>query len=255
MAEYAPGVPIWVDVSSTDLDKSVDFYTGLFGWDANRGGPEMGGYTIFSLNGKTVCGGGPTQSPDQPPSWSTYVQSADAAATTEAVKSAGGQVIAGPMQVMDQGTLAVFQDPTGAFISIWQPDKHTGAELVNEVGSFAWNELYTRDLPRDVEFYKNVFGWVADETEMSPGKNYTMFKVGDRAIAGGLDMATVEIPPHIPPHWLVYFVVADVGASIAKAQELGATVNGPMDTPMGPFAVVLDPVGAAFAIIQFQSQG
>ena len=255
MAEFEAGVPIWVDVSSTDLDKTADFYTGLFGWTADRGGPEVGGYSIFKKNGKMVAGAGPTQMPEQPAAWSTYIQTDDAAATAEAVRNAGGTVIAEPMQVMDQGTLAVFQDSTGAFISVWQPGLHKGAELVNEVGSFCWNELYTRDMPRAKEFYQKAFNWQPHETDMGQMK-YTLFKVGDRDIGGGMSMDDVQIPAEVPPHWLVYFTVADIAEARSKAEQLGGThATEQMDTPMGPFSVERDPVGAVFAFIQFQSQG
>src|ERR1700746_780775 len=47
---YAPGTPCWVDLGSPDLDASVDFYGGLFGWgipggedaEQNGGGPPGG---------------------------------------------------------------------------------------------------------------------------------------------------------------------------------------------------------------------
>lgn len=255
MPEYAPGVPMWVDVSSTDLDKTRAFYSGLFGWDAQQvPAPEAGGYTIFSLNGKTVGAASPTFSPDQHPAWSQYVHSQDADATTQAVKDAGGQVAADPMDVMDQGRMAVFQDPTGAFISIWQPQAHHGAELVNEPGSFSWSELYTRDIPTAVDFYKKVFGWDTEQTEMGMGP-YTLFKVDGRSMAGGMDMSKM-LPDSVPPHWLIYFTVENTADSIAKAKELGGTINmGPQDTPMGPMAVIADPVGAVFAIIQINQQG
>lgn len=256
MPDYAPGVPMWVDVSSSDLDKSKAFYTGLFGWDAQTiPDPQAGSYTMFFKDGKMVAGAGPIFSPDQHPAWATYVHSTDAEATAKAVKDAGGQVVTGPMDVMGQGHMAVFTDPTGAFISIWQPQAHTGAQLVNEPGSFSWNELYTRDVPKALEFYKKVFNWGVEETEteMGPGK-YWLFQVDGKSIAGGLDMSTV-VPPEVPPHWLVYFTVVNTNDSIDKAKQLGGTVlAGPMDTPMGPFAVIQDPVGAAFGIIQFTQQ-
>jgi predicted enzyme related to lactoylglutathione lyase len=244
---------MWVDVSSSDLDKSRAFYNGLFGWDAQvTPDPQAGGYTIFTLDGKMVGGGGPTFGPDQQPAWATYVCSADADATVQAVKDAGGQVLMGPMDVMGQGRMAVLIDPTGAHISIWQPQAHRGAELVNEKGSFCWNELYTRDLPAARDFYQKVFGWDAEETEISAGP-YTLFKVDGRGIAGGLDMTSM-LPDSIPPHWLVYFTVENTAATVDKAKELGGTVaHGPADTPMGPFAVLQDPVGAAFAVIQVTS--
>src|SRR5579872_1813491 len=189
MTEYAPGVPMWVDVSSPDLAKTNEFYSGLFGWDAQQvPDPEAGGYTMYFLDGKMVGAAGPTFTPEQHPAWATYVHSVDADATAQAVKDAGGQVVMGPMDVMGQGRMAVFTDPTGAFISIWQPQIHQGAQLVNEPGSFSWNELYTRDVPAAREFYSKVFGWGIDEADMPFGK-YTMFQVDGRPIAGGFDMS------------------------------------------------------------------
>jgi predicted enzyme related to lactoylglutathione lyase len=245
---------MWVDVSSPDLDKSNAFYSGLFGWDAQQvPDPEAGGYTMYFRDGKMVGAAGPTFGPDQHPAWATYIHSEDADATTQAVKDAGGQVLMGPMDVMGQGRMAVFMDSTGAAISIWQPQLHQGAQVVNEPGSFSWNELYTRDIPAAREFYRKVFGWGVEEADMGNGK-YTLFQVDGKPIAGGMDMSAL-LPDSIPPHWLVYFTVENTDDSVAKVKELGGTVvDGPKETPMGPFAVIQDPVGAAFAVIQFTPQ-
>jgi uncharacterized protein len=256
MPEYAAGVPLWVDVSSPDLDKTRAFYTSLFGWDAQTvPDPQAGGYTMFFLDGKMVAGGGPTFSPEQHPAWTTYVNTESADATAQKVKDGGGQVLIGPMDVMGQGIMAVLQDPTGAHISIWQPQAHRGAELVNEPGSFSWNELYTRDVPTAVEFYKKIFGWGVEETQMDFGP-YMVFKVEERPIAGGIDMSSIGLPESVPPHWLVYFVVKNTDDAVAKAKELGGNIlAGPQPTPMGPMAVIDDPVGAAFAVIEITAQG
>lgn len=252
MPEYAPGVPMWVDVSSSDMDKTRAFYSGLFGWNADVvPDPQAGGYTMFMLDGKMVAGGGPTFSPEQRPAWATYVCSEDADATIQKVKDAGGQVVMGPMDVMGQGRMAVFVDPTGAHFSIWQPQIHKGAELVNKPGSFCWNELYSRDMPAAKEFYKEVFGWEIDDTEFEGGA-YTLFKVNDQPIAGGMDMSF--LPADVPPHWLVYFAVEDTAGSVVKAKDFGGQIlQDTKDTPMGPIAVIDDPVRVVFAIIQLQS--
>jgi hypothetical protein len=58
--------------------------------------------------------------------------------------------------------------------------------------------------------------------------------------------------PAIPPHWLLYFQVADCNASAAKAKGLGATYRLPptfMDR-VGTIAVLADPQGATFALFQ-----
>ena len=62
-----------------------------------------------------------------------------------------------PMDVTDIGRMAVFADPEGAAIGVWQPKTFKGAELANEAGAFAWNELNTRDLPGgEVVLHKGV---------------------------------------------------------------------------------------------------
>ena len=60
------------------------------------------------------------------------------------------------------------------------------------------------------------------------------------------------VPAEVPAHWGIYFGVADCAATAAKASELSATVLVPPQAiPVGTFAVLLDPQGAAFRVIAF----
>jgi len=157
--QYAPGTPSWVDLGSPDLDASRAFYGKLFGWDAQVAPePEAGGYTMFLLDGKAVAGLGPLMHPDQPPAWTTYVSVGDADATVAKVRESGGAVVLEPMSVLRAGRMAIFTDPTGAFLSIWEPGEHGGAEVVNQPNSLSWNELATRDIATAKAFYQKVFG-------------------------------------------------------------------------------------------------
>ena len=55
----------------------------------------------------------------------------------------------------------------------------------------------------------------------------------------------------VPPHWAVYFSVADADAAVSRASELGATLSMPAkESPYGRFAGLLDPQGASFYVIQ-----
>lgn len=245
--EYAPGTPNYVDLASPDAEASKAFYGGLFGWEAGDGDPQYGNYSLFLLDGKNVAGLGPTMSPNQPPAWLTYVATDNADATTEKVRNAGGQVVMGPMDVGDMLRMAIYTDPTGAFFAVLQPGTYRGAEVVNQTGSFSWNELATRDMPRAKAFYHAVFGWDADTDDSMAGP-YTTWKLNDRAIGGGRVMGDQE-PADRPPHWLTYFNVENCDAAVSKAQELGATVLAPsMDIEIGQMAVLQDPQGAVFAV-------
>ncbi|MBV8952007.1 MAG: VOC family protein [Actinobacteria bacterium] len=184
-----------------------------------------------------------------PPHWQSYVTVADADASAATAKKAGGTVLAEPFDVMDVGRMAVVADPTGAVIALWQAKNHIGAELVNEPGTLTWTELISPDVPKAAKFYKALFGWDS-ETSEGPPMTYTEFKLDDQSIAGAM------APPMegIPPNWGVYFAVDDTDKTIAEATKRGATVlNGPIDIPVGRFAVLMDPQGAVFSVIKLSN--
>ena len=251
MIEYAPGTPSWVDLGSPDIDASVAFYEGLFGWQIpeSPNAEQTGGYRTAMAGERAVAGGMPLMMEGQPPAWMTYVSVDDADDIAARVAEAGGTVYAPPMDVLDLGRMAVFADSTGAAFGIWQPRAHKGAGLVNEPVSLSWNELNTRDPDAAKDFYRAVFGWDGRSQDMGMGEYVTFHRPDDTGVAGMIDMRG-RIPDEVPAHWMVYFAVADTDATIAKASELGATTTvGPIDIPIGRFAVLTDPQGAHFAVI------
>jgi predicted enzyme related to lactoylglutathione lyase len=177
-----------------------------------------------------------------PPCWSVYVSVEDADATLATATSKGAFVVAGPMDVFDAGRMAVLRDPVGSFISIWQPGEHIGAELVNEAGTFTWNELATTDLPAARSFYSAVFGWGVDAGH--GGDDAAIFTVDGNVTCGAHTAGEGEFPA-----WSVWFAVDDCDSSTAKASELGAsTLMPPNDMDFGRGAVLSDPHGAVFGI-------
>ncbi len=249
MTTPAMGEPGWIDLGSSDVNASHAFYTALFGWSVDLI-PDGGGYGIFRLDGKQVAGVGPRTSEEAPSAWTMYVLTNDAAAAVEKVTEAGGTVIAPPLEVMTAGTMAIVADPSGAVMGLWQPNEHRGFEVMRVAGAYCWSELNAKDLPSDKLFYWNAFGWDPAESTV-PGTNYTEFKLSGESVAGALPMDP-EAPPDAPSNWLVYFAVDDADATVAKLTELGGGVHHPAsDIPgVGRFAVVHDPQGAVFAILQ-----
>ena len=103
------------------------------------------------------------------------------------------------------------------------------------------------DLPDlATRFYQELFGWDHRTQSMGP-MTYTEFLLGEQSIAGA------QPPPMegIPPVWTVYFTVADTDATLDDAKSRGAhVIVEATDIPPGRFAVLTDPQGAAFNIIQ-----
>ncbi len=177
---------------------------------------------------------------------------ADAEEAAAKVTAAGGTVVVAPMDVMDIGRMAVFADPTGAVFGVWQPKSFTGADLVNEPGSFCWNEVLTRDAEAGKAFYAAVFGWTGRPPAFAGAPTtYTVWELDGTQVGGMMQMTDEYFSAEIPSHWGVLFAVADADATVAKPPALGATVtNEPMDMPIGRFAGLIDPQGASFTVMQ-----
>ncbi len=60
---WGDGTPCWVDLGVTDIAKASAFYAELFGWEAQPGPPEAGGYTVCRKDGRQVAGIGPNMGP------------------------------------------------------------------------------------------------------------------------------------------------------------------------------------------------
>ncbi len=241
---YDPGTFSWAELSTSDVEAAKGFYTGLFGWETeDQPLPDGGSYTIARVGGRDVAGLTPAP-PGQPPAWNSYVTVEDAGAAAARAAELGGNVIVEPFDVMEEGRMAVLQDPTGAFFCVWQPGNTIGAGLVNGHGLLSLNQLNTNDSERAIEFYSGLFGWSFDkqpDTEIP----YWGVSVGGR-LGAGMMLLPADAPA--PPHWLVYFGIDDIDAAAAKIGESGGALLVPKTAvPGGEIVVAQDPQGAVFA--------
>jgi uncharacterized protein len=253
MTDVATAVnkPVWVDLSSSDPDASRAFYSKVLGWQIEvNPDPQYGGYALAKVGGKDVAGIGPKMMAEAPTAWSIYIGTNDVDALAVKVAAAGGKVIAPAMQVGEQGKMAVFQDPAGAYISAWQPIQMRGF-APDAASGFGWAELSARGFQKDISFYTTVFGWTSKESPMGEGQPpYTMFYLGSQDVAGGMEMNPM-VAAQVPSYWMPYFNVGDVDASFKKAIAAGAKeLVSPIDFPGGRFAILSDPQGAAFGVLK-----
>jgi uncharacterized protein len=246
---YRAGTPCWVDLTTTDPAAAMTFYAELFGWDLDRGGEDAGGYTMCRLEGAAVAGINGQPGPEgMPPLWVTYLASDDLDATADRIDAAGGQVMMGPMEVMEQGRMALAADPTGALVGVWQARAHRGAQRVDEPSTLTWNELVTRDLEAAAAFYAAAFGHSVTDVKTGGDPDYWTFAVGDR-LAGGMRRKDAG-SGDAPSHWLPYFAVDDVDDATRRATDLGGTVlAAPEQSTYGRIATIRDPQGAALALL------
>ena len=112
----------WHELATTDPDAALSFYTELFGWSKGAA-HDMGDmtYHIVTLDGKDVGGVYKARDNSTPPNWLSYVRVADASKAANAVKSAGGRVLNGPMEVPGGSWIVQVLDPQGGAIALVEP--------------------------------------------------------------------------------------------------------------------------------------
>lgn len=117
-------------------------------------------------------------------------------------------------------------------------------------GELCWRELRTKDLPAALEFYSKLFGWTLEQTKVTEMDYKEIIMDG---VAHGGMMAMEAEWGEVPSHWANYIAVDNADETAAKITANGGTVQvPPFDAPgVGRMAMVADPSGADFAIIQF----
>ncbi|MDH6228579.1 putative enzyme related to lactoylglutathione lyase [Streptomyces sp. MJP52] len=79
--------------------------------------------------------------------------------------------------------------------------------------------------------------------------DFRVYELNGAPLLGRMRM-TEDFPPEVPPHINVYFAVPDCDEAVARARKLGAEVqHGPVTSPFGRFASLMDPHGAPFSLL------
>lgn len=254
ITQHAPGTFSWPELASKDAGGAKKFYAELFGWTYEDNDMGPGGiYSFIQLRGERIGAlytlGQEEASHGVPPHWNSYVTVENVDASAAKIKQLGGQLMREPFDVMDAGRMVPARDPQGASFSLWQPNKHIGAHILNETGALVWTELMTTDAQSAERFYTGLFPWKTKKMDMGGGQVYTVFERGETGV-GGMMQKSAEMSS-VPTHWMPYFAVDDCDAVFAKAKAAGAQIHvPPTDIPgTGRFSVMQDPQGAAFAIL------
>jgi predicted enzyme related to lactoylglutathione lyase len=255
-----------VDTEQHDPQAAQQFYGGLFGWSFTTVSPDGAPvYAIAALDGRDVAGIG--QAEAGAPAWNTYIAVDDAGVAAQRISAAGGEVTDDPGQAGPFGRAVSLRDPAGVPFRLWQAGEHSGAQVVNEPGSWNFSDLHT-DEPDSIAFYADVFGWAVQDLGFAtmvrrPGYGDHLQATVDPTIrerqAGlvappGFEDAiawVAALEPRLAPHWHVSFAVGDRDAAAETAARLGAEVLSSEETQWTRTALIRDPQGALFTASQF----
>jgi hypothetical protein len=240
-----PHAVVHFEIGSQDDGQLAEFYSGLFGWQMQPV-PESG-YTLIDTRGHAGINGGLEKLAGDDPSVTFYIETDDMQAALDKINLLGGRTVTPITELPGIATYARFEDLDGLVIGLVLAT--TGGPARNPAAGpgapVDWFEILGADAGRSQRFYAEVFGWQAADTG-----GYAMVNTGtDAGIRGGIGMAEHG-------SWAtVYASVADVGAVLARAEQLGGSrVYGPdpVDDHMQTGAL-RDPAGNVFGIYHHEA--
>ncbi|KAA2252698.1 VOC family protein [Solihabitans fulvus] len=251
MTTALPGSPCWVELATSDLSASTRFYESVFGWEYEpRRDAEGVEYTVATLFGEPVAG--LRHYPGEILDWTLYLAVEDLDTSIRTVRRFGGHVIEPrPHQVPGVGAKVLIDDPSGATVGLCQPAADWGF-TAGVPGALVWVEFVTRKATLADRFFGRLFEFEQQQYGDGRTVDYVVWSVGGDSVVGRVRMAE-GTPVDVPPRWIAHFAVdPDLGfdETLNRARRLGARLRfKPYTSSLGRVAVLSDPVGTRFAII------
>jgi predicted enzyme related to lactoylglutathione lyase len=250
---------IWYELVTNDLDKAVNFYKKVVGWDIKDSGMPGMKYMLFGKDGKDVGGmmtWAGADAPELPTQWMGHIHIAKLDEELKAVTADGGTIVKPAQDIPGVGRFAVVLDPQKVKYLLFEPGKQDAPPRLDQmaVGNVGWHELLTDDQATAFDYYSKHYGWQKDLAhDMGPMGTYQTFRTDRPLYTGGMmNRKGPGMPEGIPPHWQFYFTVDDIEAAQKRVIEAGGEITlPPMDVPGGSRILqATDDQNGHFALMQ-----
>ncbi len=256
--EHHVGKLIFVELVTPDLAASKKFYGELFGWsfhDIQADGIEyaealLDGRSVAGLIHKKVAPGEQRQ-----PAWLSFFAVGDVDKVKKVAVENGAKVLFEPHTIPDRGREAVFSDPQGAVFVVLASSSGDPPDVLAEPGEWIWSSLITSDTDAAATFYQKLFDYEVFELPAGEGAKHLLLASDNYARASVNTLPANK--PNIHPHWLNYVRVEDAAKMTEKVVALGGRVlvSPRIDRQGGKIAVVADPLGAVFGLVEWSGAG
>ena len=252
--EHHVGKVIFVELITPDITSAKRFYAGLFGWtfhDIKRGETD---YAEAFLDDLPVAGLIQKSIPlgqQRQPAWRSFFAVSDVDATVKIAVQNGAKILFDPHNIPDRGREAILADPQGAVFAILTSSSGDTPDVLSSPGEWIWSSLHTSDPDTDAAFYQTLFNYEVFELPAKNGEQHLLLASNNYAYASVNTLPANKPSSH--PHWLNFVRVNDTKKMAAKVVVLGGRVlvEPHMDRHGGMIAVVADPQGAPFGLLEW----
>ena len=256
-AERHPGKVIFAQLVTPDLDAAKRFYGGLFGWTFKDVPVQGRRYVEAVVDGAQVAGMIEKAIPpggSRRPSWLTFISAGDVDQTTDLAVHYGARVLFKPRVVADLGREAVLADPQGAVFAVLASSSGDPPDALADDGTWIWSSLITGDTGEAASFYRVVFGYQVYAGSSSQEARHLVLATESYARAS-INPYPVD-KPNYRPRWINFLRVEGIEPAVAKVISLGGRVLVPAHTDRegDPVAIVADPQGAVFGLLEWSSE-
>jgi uncharacterized protein len=254
--EHHVGKMVWADLVTPDIAAAERFYGGLFGWTfrtIHAGGSD---YAVALADGLPV--GGLFQKPipageHRQSAWLTFFSVLDVDGAKRAALAHGATLVSDSKSYPSRGRQAVLSDPDGAVFAILASSSGDSPDFLAEPGEWIWSSLLSHDPGAAAAFYQQVFSFDVFDLASDDGLEHVILSSDDFARASVNSLPADSKRRH--PHWLNFVRVADTVGMAAKVVAAGGRVlvDPHVDRHGGQVAVVADPAGAPFGLMEWTS--
>lgn len=114
---YRTGKICYIEIPAIDVAESAQFYQQVFGWHTRQcsDGSTAFDDTVGGVSGTWVLG----RPPSTDPSMIVFIMVGSLATTIEAIIAAGGEIVQ-PINPDEKEVYALFRDPAGNLLGIYQ---------------------------------------------------------------------------------------------------------------------------------------
>jgi predicted enzyme related to lactoylglutathione lyase len=246
----AAGNPCWLELTTATPATAMSFYQAVMDWDFEQRVDSHGlPYYVATVDGEPVAGIRPVDEPDT--EWTVYLATTDLDDLVRRSETLGGYTVETGHVVPRVGAKAVILSPAGARYGACQiaPD---WSFATGESNSLVWVEFITHFASLADEYFGELFGFSGRQFGDGGDDDYMVWYAEEDSVIGRCQMMP-GTPTDVPARWIAHFRTSqdrDFDSAVRVAHDAGARLRfRPYTSSLGKVAVLSDPCGAKFALI------